>query len=374
MKNNNYFFLSIVFISAVLSSCSKEKTNDLIPFSKNKKWGYSDKNGNTVISKQFSEASFFSAEGLAPAADEAGKWGFIDSSGTFVISPQYDEAHRFSEGLACVEKGTNWGFINVKGETIIPHLYSYPGEFTEGFACVALGEVGLHSWGYIDKTGKELTGFNYTYALPFKNGLAAVNGDGWNFINSKGESLCSAGYEPDLSGRANEMFFQEGLARVKKDGLFGFIDNSCSEIIPFRYNFADNFSDGMAAVNVGEKWGYIDLKGNMVIEPQFINAWYFSEGLAPVGNDKELYGYIDKTGKEVLPITYISAGKFIHGTAVVKMPEGNYFLIDKTGKKISKEYDMIFTSGVNYTPDGMFEVWINNDDKGYIDTTGKELF
>lgn len=371
MRTTPFLFISCIFI---LASCSREKTNDLIPFSDGKLWGYADRNGNTAIEKQFTAAGFFSQEGLAPVADQNSKWGFIDSTGTFVIQPQYEEANRFSEGLACVKKGDDWGFVSIKGEMVIPHQYSYPGYFVKGLACVAKGAVGSHEWGFIDPTGKEIIPFKYQQALPFdKNGYAAVNQGKWFFINSRDQFLCPDGYETDESGRANEMFFSEGLARVKKNGLFGFIDDSCREVIAFKFDFAGNFSEGMAAVRTGDKWGYIDKSGNTVIEPRYYNALKFTEGLAMVTNENELSGYIDNTGKEVLPITYSSASAFINGVAIVKNTGNGYFLIDKTGKKISNEYDMMFTPGVVYCPDGMFHVW-KGSARGFIDNTGKEFF
>ncbi len=47
-----------------------------------------------------------------------------------------------------------------------------------------------------------------------------------------------------------------------------------------------NFSEGLAAVRVDGKWGYIDASGEMVIEPQFVLASDFSGGIAAVTFDE----------------------------------------------------------------------------------------
>ena len=56
-----------------------------------------------------------------------------------------------------------------------------------------------------------------------------------------------------------------------------------SEPIAPRYDDALSFSEGLAAVKTDGLWGYIDTKGNTVIPEQFDIAFSFSEGLALVG-------------------------------------------------------------------------------------------
>ena len=42
------------------------------------------------------------------------------------------------------------------------------------------------------------------------------------------------------------------------------------------YDFIDSFAEnGLAGVKENGKWGYIDREGNMVIEPQFQSAYEF---------------------------------------------------------------------------------------------------
>ena len=73
----------------------------------------------------------------------------------------------------------------------------------------------------------------------------------------------------------------------------------------------------MAPVRKEKKWGYVDKTGKQVIDFKFENAEPFSEGLAAVkfhhtfGDDK--WGYIDKTGKKVIDDDYYSADSFKNG-------------------------------------------------------------
>ena len=54
-------------------------------------------------------------------------------------------------------------------------------------------------------------------------------------------------------------------------------------IINPQYEDADSFSQGLAAVKKDGKWGYIDMEGSTVIPFQFDYAFSFSKGLAVVG-------------------------------------------------------------------------------------------
>lgn len=85
-----------------------------------------------------------------------------------------------------------------------------------------------------------------------------------------------------------------------------------------RYDQIDAFSEGMAAVRRDGKWGYINLKGEEVIACQFSDAFppgQFSEGLACVvdkrnDEDKKLWnrrvGFINKKGEFVITGDYFT--------------------------------------------------------------------
>ena len=59
------------------------------------------------------------------------------------------------------------------------------------------------------------------------------------------------------------------------------------------------FSEGLAPVRVDERWGYIDKAGRIVISPQFDYAESFFGGLARVRLSNSRTGMIDRTGRIV---------------------------------------------------------------------------
>ena len=84
-----------------------------------------------------------------------------------------------------------------------------------------------------------------------------------------------------------------------------------------KYDVLNSFHEGLAIVKKDQKYGYIDGKGNEVVPCIYDYIDNFSEGLARVWND-DLYGFVDKTGKEVIPCEYDKARDFLEGLAAVK--------------------------------------------------------
>lgn len=92
-------------------------------------------------------------------------------------------------------------------------------------------------------------------------------------------------------------------------------------MIPFKhqYDFGNSFCDGMAMVKLNEKWGYIDKTGNEII-PIGKYDWGrgFKEGMRAVSLNNK-WRYIDKTGNEIIPCKYDLVHDFSEEIAMVEM-------------------------------------------------------
>ena len=89
----------------------------------------------------------------------------------------------------------------------------------------------------------------------FKDGLARIKKFGnYGFIDEAGEQVIACNFS-DASD------FCEGLARVKKFGKFGFIDKNGVQVIECKFDDADDFCNGFAKVKVNGKWFEIDSSG-----------------------------------------------------------------------------------------------------------------
>ncbi|NQT16006.1 MAG: WG repeat-containing protein, partial [Planctomycetes bacterium] len=135
--------------------------------------------------------------------------------------------------------------------------------------------------------------------------------------------------------------FSEGLAMVgttvsddarRVIGGYGFIDKTGRLVVPGGFEAANRFSDGLAAVKKDGKWGYINRKGRIVISPRY-NEWAdpFCDGMARVAPDRNTTQFIDTTGKVIFELdeNIWNAGKFSEGlifanlpATLVKVPDG----------------------------------------------------
>jgi hypothetical protein len=90
----------------------------------------------------------------------------------------------------------------------------------------------------------------------------------------------------------------DGLARVKINQKWGFIDTTGNVVVPPKYNQVENFVDGLAKVRTGQRWGLVDKTGAVIIKPTFEWIYDFNDGIAKVKIDGEEY-YMDRNGQRV---------------------------------------------------------------------------
>ncbi|MEO0132353.1 MAG: WG repeat-containing protein [candidate division WOR-3 bacterium] len=307
--------------------------------------------------------------------NDKGQYGFINDSGEVVIPPKFKNAKDFSEGLAAIKYVMSWGYIDTAGEVVIRCQYEEASDFNGGFAKVKFGEESDSKdiSSLIAKFSKIFTSDEYEYALINKKGDVIVPAKTYNYIANKGLFASLSEY---YSGRDlsvdNKIFnnglayvgkkikedtikygfidqtgklvidciyedvhsFQNGLARVMKNGKWGIINTNNKWVVKPEYDFIGAFSESLALFQKNGRYGYMNMKGEVVIKPIFLDGQYFSEGLARVKTeDAQGYSYIDKKGNIVfsLPPHVGDARAFSSGLARICIGR-RYGYIDKTGK------------------------------------------
>jgi len=168
--------------------------------------------------------------------------------------------------------------------------------------------------------------------------------------------------------------FSEGLAPVKKDGKWGYIDSTGKEIIPFQYDDAIGFGDGLAPVQLNGKWMVIDREGNIVFKTNFDIIGEYHEGAAKVEMQDDQYGsqiqtnMIDKQGTLLFKGDYSFDGNFSEGCLLVWDKEfGRYYFIDKNEEKVIQ---LNFFEGGDFFA-GYAPVGLDNGAYALIDHEGK---
>lgn len=100
--------------------------------------------------------------------------------------------------------------------------------------------------------------------------------------------------------------------------LCGYVENGSEEPrIPKQYEVAKKFSDGLAAVRIDGRYGYIDPTGKVVIAPQFEAAGPFTGDYAEVRIDGRS-GAIDRTGRIVVPAQFDRLVPFTGGAFIAR--------------------------------------------------------
>ena len=167
--------------------------------------------------------------------------------------------------------------------------------------------------------------YKYDDADEFSSGLARVKLNGtWGFVDKKGKEVIT----PKFDFACN--FTEEDFAKVALNGKYGFIDKTGKEIIPLMYDEISDFTEGIAKVALNEKYGVVDKTGKEIIPLMYDKIGDFTEDIAEVALNKK-YGFIDRTGKEIIPLIYEEVGIFNKELVMVKQND-NYIFIDRNGE------------------------------------------
>jgi hypothetical protein len=297
------------------------------------RWGYINADGRMIIEPRFTSAGEFS-DGVAAVRDGSGAYGYITPDGEYVIEPQFSGARPFREGLAPAALDGRWGYINTRGTFVINPAFTEASTFSDGRAFI---RTSSWVWEYIDKSG--------------------------NIIRTD---------ETPSFGENDEAMFKDGLALVRDEGSYGYINTSTRVVIPLQYTEARSFSDGRAAIKISDRWGFIDKSRNTIIDPKYISAGSFNDGLAPVRETGNVWGYIDESGRVVIQEQYEDARSFSDRRAAV-MIEGKWGFIDTGGNLVAPAmFDDVddFKNGLAR----VYRFFGENERMGYIDTAGKDVW
>ncbi len=163
-------------------------------------------------------------------------------------------------------------------------------------------------------------------------GMDLINTDGkWGYTKRLNNEIIVRPQYDSAKG------FKEGLAAVKLNGKWGFIDKTGKVVIPFQFSEAWSFAEGLAAVKLNGKLGFISKSGKVVIPFKFDNGHlediYFFVGLVPVRlNGKS--GVIDNSGQVIIPFKYDEVRILPGSTNIGVIIGGKEVVFDRTGKLI----------------------------------------
>lgn len=235
--------------------------------------------------------------GLLPVLRN-GRVGYVNMQGRETIPAMYDMlkesqgwARPVSEGRIVVKQNGHYGVIDTANKTIVPFsaAISDIDDYRSGMTRVRKNQA--ISW--LDKNGKPTRDPN---------------------SNSKADSQTSTTNEnvKEIQQSAPSSPFTT-LQPRQQDGRWGFVDNNDVTMITYSFDEVRPFSEGLAGVRIDNEWGFVNLGGELVIPFRFDKsgvsvgdsykdqpAFVFTSGKAWIGNLKNgTKMCIDKEGSSV---------------------------------------------------------------------------
>lgn len=187
----------------------------------------------------------------------------VDDTDHFLLSLQgreirilqkYDWIFPYVEGCARVVKNGRWGFIDDCGNEIV--LFESGVMVYDFSCCLALINDEINkSFFYINKRGEIVISFDKLFHEEIEEKQIATN---------KSDGECK-------NIQVEEAYpFKGGIARLKSGGKYGFINTNKEIVIPFSYDYADDYNEEEDLIEVAE-----------------------------IASDRNIYKYINKKGCSV---------------------------------------------------------------------------
>lgn len=281
---------------------------------------------------------------------------------------------KFSEGLLPCVRDDKTFYIDETGKEV----FSFNGlglGFSDGLAAVC--DIITKKWGFIDTSGNLVIDCKYDFAENFDNGISVVKtfsneepyGIKLEYINKLGETI--------YSNSSIIMEYSEGLAIIKENDKYGFINSEGEIVIECKYDTADPFHNGIARVGLNNQSTYINKQGNTLFSFDD-GAERFYSGLLEI-TDNDFYGYVDTSGKKVFEITYDIPYAFEHllqfsDGYTFACRNGKFIIVNTLGKETPLKYkeDDIFSIDNH---NGIMILSYNDADKGdvAINMNGDEI-
>ncbi|MDX2196334.1 MAG: WG repeat-containing protein [Cytophagales bacterium] len=328
----------------------------------NGKYGFINENNAIAIEAKYDNLLDFS-EGLAPFYQDK-KWGYLDKQGKEVILANFPFAGDFKSGLSPVLIDGKIAYINKYEKIAIPAQYMAGSDFENGYAVVQ--EMQSKLIGVIDTTGSYVVDPKYGdihFLMNYRFAKVKTD-DGCKLFDLKTKKLVSKKSYPDIND------FNYGLALVKKDEYYNYIDTTGKIVISKKYTNAGDFSDGLARVQFEGKYGYINTAGEKVHEFLYTNATDMIQNRAMIEGPTKLWGIIDKNGKHITFEKYITPKPFSYGYSLVNTPSKEYYFVDSLGNVAFK--NQIYQEAYSFEKPGVARVKYQGK-WGLVNTSGYQV-
>lgn len=266
----------------------------------------------------------------------------IDKQGKSLVDLsryQKVDADKISSGLLPVMRNGHVGYLNMQGREVIPVMYNATNDGQGWARPVSEGRIvvkqGGH-YGVIDTTNKTIVPFSAAISDidNYKGGMARVRKNkAISWVDKNGNTKSSETQDTNIKNTTDRRVnnIQESipvnrfttLQPRQQDGKWGFIDDKNVTMITYSFDEVRPFSEGLAGVRINGEWGFINLGGELVI-PFGFNDFNVPDST----NDKSVT--LDNSYKDK------PAFVFVNGKAWIgSLENGNKMCIDKEGTAVA---------------------------------------
>ena len=250
-----------------------------------------------------------------------------------------------------------WGVINQNGEEIITPSYQE----------------------MIVIPNKEKDVFICTYNIDEQAGTyqtKAINAEGEEILT--GYSQIEALQNIDKDGN---VWYEENILRIQKDGKYGLIDFNGKELVPAEYEEITLLSgiDNSILIKKDGKVGLVNDNGSIIIEPNYKEIKNlgntYKEGYITINEDNK-YGVISATKKQILENKFDEISQIYLKDYYLVKENGTQKLIDsKQNTIITEGFDEIksaTSNGVIFVKNGLYGE-MNESGEAIIEAKYQEL-
>lgn len=247
-----------------------------------------------------------------------------------------------------------------------------------------------NKWGIIDSSGEEVISPSYQEMIKVPNNKKGVflctydiNNETGEYktkaLNNKNEEIFTEYTQIEALeniDKSNNLWYEDNVLKVQKDGKYGLIDLTGKEVLPCEYESITIVAGVKNSIKIEKdgKYGLVTTEGTTILEPIYTNILNFGEdyknGYIVVNSDKK-YGVVDYLGKQLLEAKYEKVEQIYGKDSYVIVEAGKQKLVNASGEVLLESgYDSI-KQILGYTTQGI--VFVKDNKYGVMSTTGDIL-
>lgn len=148
-----------------------------------------------------------------------------------------------------------------------------------------------------------------SYSKTERTCFPVLSGNKWGYIDALGQLTIPF----DFYAAGD---FSEGLAAVRRDGLYGYIDTTGAIAVAEKFDYAEGFKYGKARVYINARPYYIDHSGQLLFEHDYLEILDFGNHNYTVAvTESDKHCLIDSKGRMLTDTIFASIHEFSEGKA-----------------------------------------------------------